>query len=88
MITLPQEPSEHQMSNTEANALLAKITEAVTTARRQNARPDVIMVDSRLHKQIELALGQRVASVAKIPVCPIPGFRLGWQVQLFTGGVR
>jgi len=77
------------MSNTEANALLAKITEAVTTARRQNTRPDVIMLDRTLHKKLELALGgQSVSSVAKIPVCPVPGFDLEWQVQSFTGGVR
>lgn len=76
------------MNRTEANALLAEITEAVTTARRRNTRPDVVMVDYRLHKQIELALGgQSVSSVAKIPVCPVPGFNLGWQVQSFTGGV-
>jgi len=76
------------MNRTEANALLSEITEAVTTVRRRNARPDVIMVDSRLHKKLEIALGQRVSSVAKIPVCPVPRFDLEWQVQSFTGGVR
>ena len=75
------------MNRAEANALLGKITEAVTTARRQNARPHVVMVDSRLHKKLELALGQRVSSVSKIPLCPVRGFRLGWQVQSFTGGI-
>lgn len=75
------------MNSEQANALLGKITEAVTTARRRNARPDVVMVDYRLHKKLELALGQRLSSVSKIPVCPIRGFRLGWQVQSFTGGI-
>jgi hypothetical protein len=75
------------MNRTEANALLGEITEAVTTARRRNARPHVVMVDSRLHKKLQLALGQRVSSVVKIPVCAVPGYRLGWQVQSFTGGV-
>lgn len=76
------------MNRTEANALLAEITEAVTTARRRNTRPDVVMIDRTLHKHLALALGgQSVSSVAKIPVCPVPGYRLGWQVQSFTGGV-
>jgi len=77
------------MDRLTANELLWQIKDAITAMWRSGLHPQVVMMDRRLHKRLELGLDcGPIDAITKIPVCPVPGYVWGWKVVTFSGGLH